>query len=247
MIRSRLLLTALLAAALSGGTAFAVCPTAGPAGGFFVIDLKSCAVGVTAGFTGVTFQPGGACAAVGRPASCPASPTTGWKQAALKIALPAGCTQANVTIEYEGTPCGFTADLGDSSTNDGFGGGAGGTTLSCAEAQVLNSPSAAGVGNPLSTLGVYSSCQGGVVDNLANASLALTNGSLKFTVKNQFVSWGEPAIVLQTPNVKRLFQLPDTLGPGADGSTLYLGLNRVISGPGGRIGYGARRAIISFQ
>ncbi len=243
MKRSRLLVPALLLAVFaSGATAFAQCPNPG---GFFVIDLKTCAVGVTTGFTGVTFQPGGGCAAVAVPASCPASP--GWKQAALKIALPAGCTQANVTIEYEGTPCGFTADLGDSSTNDGFGGGAGGSTLSCAEVQVLSNPLAAGVANPVGTLGVYSSCQGGVVDNMANASLALTNGSLKFTVKNQFLSWGEPATLLQTPNTKRLFQLPDTLGPAADGSTLYLGLNRVISGPAGRVGYGARRAIVSFQ
>ncbi len=239
MNRSRLFLSALLAFALAGGTAFAQCTA-----GFFAIDLKSCGGVATTGFSGVTLT---SCGAVGLPANCPASPTTNWKQALLRIALPTGCTQANVTIEYEGTPCGFTADLGDSSTNDGFGGGAGGTTLSCAEVQVLNSPLAAGVGNPVSTLGVYSSCQAGVVDNLANASLALTNGALKFTVKNQFLSWGEPATVLQTPNVKRLFQLPDTLGPGADGSTLYLGLNRVVSGPGGRIGYGARRAIISFQ
>lgn len=242
MNRCRLLLLALLVLASAGGTAFAQCNA-----GFFVLDLKTCSTGMTSGFSGVTFQPGGSCAPVGLPANCPASPTTGWKQAALKITLPTGCTQANVTIEYEGTPCGFTADLGDSSTNDGFGGGGGGTTLSCAEVQVLNSPLAAGVGNPVSTLGVYSSCQAGVVDNLTNASLALTNGALKLSVKNQFLSWGEPATVLQTPNVKRLFQLPDTLGPGADGSTLYLGLNRVVSGPGGRVGYGARRAIISFQ
>lgn len=235
-----LVLSALLAIVLASGTSWAQCPNPG---GFLVIDLKTCAIGQTTGFTGVTVQ--SPCVAVGTPASCPAS--SGWKQAVLKIALPAGCTQANVTIEYEGTPCGWTANLGDSSTNDGFGGGSGGTTLACAEAQVLNSPLAAGVGNPLSTLGVYSSCQGGVVDNLANSSLALANGSLKFTVKNQYVSWGEPSTILQTPNAKRLFQLPDTLGPAADGSTLYLGLNRVIFGPGARIGNGARRAIVSFQ
>lgn len=238
---SRLVVPALTAMALASGTAFAQCPNPG---GFFIIDLKTCLAATTTGFTGVSFLPGGGCVPVALPTNCPASP--GWKQAALRIRLPTGCTQANVTIEYEGTPCGWTANLGDSPTNDGFGGGAGGS-LACAEAQVLNSPLAAGVGNPLSTLGVYSSCQAGVVDNLANSSLALTNGSLKFTVKNQFVSWGEPATVLQTPNVKRLFFLPDTLGPGGDFSTLYLGLNRVIFSPGTRIGYGARRAIVSFQ
>ncbi len=240
MNRSRILVVAaVFAALLSGGAAQAQCPNPG---GFAVIDLKTCALGMTTGFSGVTLT---SCTPVGTPAKCPAS--SGWKQALLKIALPNGCTQANVTIEYEGTPCGWTADLGDSSTNDGFGGGAGGTTLSCAEAQVLSTPLATGVANPVATMGVYSSCQGGVADNLANASLALTNGALKFTVKNQFLSWGEPLTVLQTPNVKRLFQLPDTLGPNADGSTLYLGLNRVVFGPGARIGNGARRAIVSFQ
>jgi hypothetical protein len=196
-------------------------------GGQFYLDLKSC---TTATMAGVSFMPGGACAAAVVPTGCPAS--AGWKQAALKVVVPAGCTQINVTVQYEGLPCGWTVDLGDSPTDNGYGGDSGSTPHN-AELQILNE-----------NLAVYNgSGNAALVDNLAGANLALTNAALNFVVKDQFVSWGNPYTYLSTPNNKMLYSFSDPAGP----RTVYLGLNRVIQATGGRTGYGARRVLVTFQ
>lgn len=195
--------------------------------GQFYLDLKSCA---TASLTGVSFMPGGTCANAIATTACPA--VAGWKQAALKIVVPAGCTQVNAVIEYEGLPCGWTADLGDSPTDNGFGGDSGSTPHN-AEVQI--------VGEDLS---VYNgSGNAALVDNLAGADLALTDSALKLVVKDQFVSWGNPHAFLSTPNNKMLYSFSDPADPRA----VYLGLNRVILATSGRTGYGARRVLITFK
>jgi hypothetical protein len=76
--------------------------------------------------------------------------------------------------------------------------------------------------------------------------LALTNAALKFVVKNQFLSWGQPYSQLQTPATQNLFAIPDSSVPVADQRAIYLGVNRVIAHTG-RTGCGARRVLISFQ
>ena len=210
------------ALAIVPAAAHAVCP-----GGQFYVDLKT---GVTSPMAGVSFT------ALPVPvvpvtAACPLA--AGWKMAAVKIVVPAGCTQANVVVEYEGLPSAWTVDLGDSPTNDGFGGDAGSNPPYNAELQIL-----------AEDLAVYNgSANPALVDNLAIAHLALTDSALKFVVKDQFVSWGNPHTILQTPKNKILFSFTDPKDP----RTIYLGLNRVISGPGARTGCGARRTLITFQ
>ncbi len=198
-----------------------------PAGQFYV-DLKNC---TTAAMAGVTFTPGGACAPAVPTAACPA--IAGWKQAALKIVVPPGCSQANVDVEYEGLPSGWTVNLGDSPTNDGFAGDAGSTPHN-AELWVLNEDlSLANAGN-----------NPAVIDNpRVTAHLALTNSALKLVVKDQLVSWGNPYTLAQSPAVKDLYSFTDPLEP----RTIYLGLNRVITGRPDRPGCGARRVLITFQ
>jgi len=204
----------------------AACP-----GGQAYIDLQSCFFSSTLSTVTVI----GTCTAVSPPTSlCPATATP-WKQAVLKIGVPAGCTQANVVVEYEGLPCGWTVNLGDSATNNGFGGDAGTSPPFNAELQILNE-----------NLSVYNgSSNPALVDNLATAHLALTDAALKFVVKDQFVSWGNPYTFLQTPNNKILYDL--TNPSDRDPRTLYLGLNRVIASTAGRTGYGARRALVTFK
>src|SRR4051812_45913335 len=114
-MRNRALLTALtLGLCLTAGAAHAACPT-----GVYYIDLKSGLAGTIGGPTQVSLQ-----------SPLANSPTTacgaGWKEAVLKVDL-TGCTSARLVAQYEGLPHDWTLNIGDSPTNDGFGGDAGTT------------------------------------------------------------------------------------------------------------------------
>lgn len=214
----------------------AACPA-----GFAVLDLKAPATAYSTLGSYVSFLnfPGvvpGTPAPVGT--VCP-----GRMMAALKIVIPGGpnaCTQANIVVEYEGTPKGWSVNLGDSPTNDGFAGD-GGTTNHEAELWILDENLSLAPADTLSTFGL------GIDNPLVMQHFALTDGSLKFVVKNQFVSWGNPYGLVQEPATQNLFAIPDTTVPAADQRAIYLGLNRVITGLPGRIGCGARRVLITFQ
>ena len=162
----------------------------------------------------------------------PFSPTTlGFKSTMVTINWGA-CTKANIVVEYEGLPSGWTVNLGDSPTNDGYGGDAGSTPAGKnAELWIQNQS-------------LYVTTAGtspAALDNpLARQDVSLTDSAIKFVVKDQFVSWGGPYSFLQTPNTKRLFATP------ANGSRIYLGLNQVISNLS-RTGSGAARAFITLQ
>lgn len=221
-----LLLSTLVLAAAPAAVQ-AQCPT-----GVLSLDLKT-GISVPSLPTGNIGFANGTVSAVPATAACPAS--AGWKMAALKIVIPTGCTQANVVVEYEGLPSAWTVNLGDSPTNDGYAGDAG-TTTNDAEVWVLNED-------------IALANSGAAPDNpLVFQNLALTDGALKFVVKNQYVSWGQPFSRTTAPASKNLFAIPDTdpSVPAADKRAIYLGLNRVISGTH-RTGCGARRAFISFK
>ncbi len=219
----------------------AACPA-----GFAFLDLKTGAAYTTLG-SNVSFlnfpvleYPG---VVPGIPAPVPAAGCSGWKMAALKIVIPGApnaCTQANIVVEYEGTPKLWSTNLGDSPTNDGFAGD-GGTTNHEAEIWVLDENLSLAPADTLSTFGL------GLDNPLVMQHLSLTDSSLKFVVKNQFVSWGQPYSLVQEPATKNLFAIPDTSVPAADQRAIYLGLNRVITGRSDRTGCGARRVMITFQ
>ena len=162
-----------------------------------------------------------------------------WKAAVVQVNVPPECSGVTVWVEYAGTPIGWSVDIGDSDTNNGFGGDAGSLPLGQnAEVQILNE-----------TLGVYTAADNpGGVDTIASQHLALRDGALKFVVKDQFVSWGNPYSALSTPQLDQLFFLPTG---GTGNRTLYVGLNRVISPVNGqnlsRNGCGARHAILFVQ
>jgi hypothetical protein len=214
----------------------AACPA-----GFAFLDLKTGTAYSTLGsyvsyhtFSGVV---------PGAPAPVPAAGCSGWKMAALRIAIPGApnaCTQANIVVEYEGTPKLWSTDLGDSPTNDGYAGDAG-TTNHAAELWVLDENLSLAPANLLAPFGL-------TIDNpLVVQHLSLTDSSLKFVVKDQSVSWGQPFSLVQEPATKNLFAIPDTSVPAADQRAIYLGLNRVITGRSDRTGCGARRVMITFQ
>ncbi|HEX6899105.1 MAG TPA: hypothetical protein VF789_05300 [Thermoanaerobaculia bacterium] len=201
--------------------------------GVFFIDLKSCLNATTNNLTGVTVLSCAPLAANPAIAACPAS--ANWKQAVLKVNIPTNCTQAIVQVEYEGLPASWTFNLGDSPTNDGFAGDAG-SPDSEAELQIFNE-----------SLDVYTAALGpGVADQIAHQDLSVTDSALKFVVKNNYVSWGQPFSFVQTQNLKKLFLIPDAGAAAADRRVVYVGLNRVIAHTS-RQGCGARRALVSFK
>ena len=225
-MRTRILLSTLaLSFTLMAPRAQAQCPA-----GQFYMDLKTCTTGTMAGVTVIK-----ACVPATVSAACPAA--ANWKQTALKIAIPATCTQANVVVEWEGLPSAWTVNLGDSPTNDGHAGDAG-TTDHDAELWILDERLA--VANAFTPTGP--------IDNpLVHLDLSLTDSAMKFVVKNQFVSWGQPYGFLQMPSSKNLFAIPDTSVPAADQRAVYLGLNRVIADNPSRKGCGARRVLVTFK
>lgn len=215
----RTVISLALGLCVTAGTAHAVCPAAP-----FFIDLRTGLVGTLGG-------PNGQVTLVGAIGNSPAGPCSGWKEAVLKINL-TGCTQANLVAEYEGLPRAWTLNVGDSPTNDGHAGDAG-TTANDAEMWILDE-----------TMAVANN--GSNPDNpLFRQDLSLTNSSMKFVVKNQFLSWGQPYGVLQAPASRQLFALPDTSN-AAEGSNIYVGLNRVIAN-NSRRGCGLRRLLVTLQ
>lgn len=160
-----------------------------------------------------------------------------WKAAVVQVNVPPECSGVTVLVEYAGVPEGFSVNIGDSETNDGFAGDAGSLPIGQnAEVQVLQE-----------NLSVYSAASAPPVDTLAVQHLALQDGSLKFVVKDQSLSWGQPYSVLSTPSLQKLFFLPASGG----NRTVYVGLNRVVSPVNGqntyRNGCGARHALMFIQ
>jgi hypothetical protein len=122
------------------------------------------------------------------------------------------------TVEYEGTPWNWGADIGDAVSDDGYGGGQLWDPERAAEVQVQNQQ-----------LTVYNDPQiPGQVDSMLNQQLSLTNGTLKFGIANQTLAVGQPRTILATPVTKTLFQIPDPPA-GADQWKIYAGFNRVVN------------------
>jgi len=159
-----------------------------------------------------------------------------WYRAVVKVDIPPQCSRAVVWLDYDGAPAGWTLDIGDSETNDGYGGDAG--TLPAgqnAEVQVLNQ-----------ALTVYSAADNpGDVDELVHQQLGLEEGALRFTIADQALTWGQPFHRMATPDLGRLFFLPDDpVEPG--NRTVYVGINRVV-GNASRTGCGVSKAMVMFE
>lgn len=164
--------------------------------------------------------------------------TNDWLAAVIQVDVPLGCSGIKVVVDYDGVPEGWTLNVGDSETNNGFAGDSGSLPMGQnAEVQILDS-----------TLTVYHAGDAPPIDQLAEAQLALEDSSFKVLVEDQFLSWGNPYANLDAHQALRnLFFLPDPVGSG-ENRTLYVGLNRVIlpatGQNGSRNGCGARHAII---
>lgn len=160
-----------------------------------------------------------------------------WWSALIRVDVPPECTRFIVWVDYFGDPEGWTVNIGDSETNNGFGGDGGTAPMGQnAEVEVLDE-----------VLRVFSAADNpNDVDALATMHLALRDGALRFKVENQRLTWGQPFSALETPDLERLFFMPDNPVP-PNNRTFYVGLNRVILGPGNRIGCGVSKALVMFE
>lgn len=163
-----------------------------------------------------------------------------WKAALVQVDVPPECSGLRVWLDYVGEPQGFTLNLGDSETNDGFAGDAPGTLPAGqnAEAEIFEDQ-----------LRVWHNGFQPPVDQLLAQNLELRDGGFKLVAKDQFLSWGQPYGDLKTPSLGKLFFLQ----PGNDNRTLYVGINRVIRSDSpndqnlSRNGCGVRHAMIFVQ
>ena len=173
-------------------------------------------------------------------ANCPSAGP--WWEAHFKINLsttpPTPPKTAYIVAEYQDTPSLWTVDIGDSPTDNGFGGGS--DSRKAAEVQVVDQ-----------LLSVFDDNTGvpGQVDNMLTRQESLNNGSLKFTVTDQTLTIGPPWTRLWTPVTKLLYTLPDpaedpALCPGK--SCIYAAFNHVIDTSTTRTGCGVRSVTISI-
>lgn len=209
----------ILVLSAGAGAVHAQCP-----GGTYVLDLEH-------GTTMPASPPGSMTLLSLAPSQNPSC--SGWYAALVRLNLQ-GCDEAIVVVEWD-KPIAWTVHIADSPTNDGYGSDAG-TTTNNAELWINQK-----------ILWVATSRTDGKGDNeLAQENLELTDGAMKFEVSNQRIAWGPPYNVLETPHLKKLFALPDTVN-AAEGYYVYLGINRVVADFPTRQGCGALRAMITVE
>ncbi|MEG3970225.1 DUF4347 domain-containing protein [Microcoleus sp. T2B6] len=160
-----------------------------------------------------------------------------WLEAVAKINFDGKIKKAKFIVEYDKTPSGWTVNLGDSASNDGYGGDAS-TNSRDAEMQIVNGGMAV-FGND------YNTPAGGELTP-GNVPNFVSNGSrVELEVSNEQLAWDNKSGLKNSLNSPYLYALngqPDATGPV--NSEIYAGFNRVISGPGDRIGSGASKVTI---
>ncbi len=173
-----------------------------------------------------------------RPPAINDSDRDSWMETVVQVSLNDECSEVCVLLDYGPAPTGFTLNIGDSITNDGYGGN-NGTGENEAELQINND-----------RLTLYSRSYGsGQTDRVADADLQLEAGGYKVCVSDQYASFGQPHSTASTPFGQAIYALPDPFDGNMD---VFIGLNRVVhnlSGAtsAGRPDTGLQRAYIRVQ
>ncbi|MEP6524884.1 DUF4347 domain-containing protein, partial [Microcoleus vaginatus DQ-U2] len=160
-----------------------------------------------------------------------------WLEAVAKINFDGNIKKAKFIVEYDKAPSGWTVNLGDSGSNDGYGGD-GSTQSRDAEMQIVNGNMSV-FGNDYNTPPSGELTQGNVSNFVSNAS------SVELEVSNEQLGWDNKSGLknsLTSPYLYALNGQPDDGGPV--NSEIYAGFNRVISGYSDRIGSGASKVTI---
>jgi len=152
---------------------------------------------------------------------------------------PAGSTKyKKVTYEFtfDSNPTGWLVNIGDSSTNNGYGGDSS-TQSNDSELQIVNG-----------TLSIYLSDVGGGTLLVSEPNAAPANGRIKLEISNNKVYYYNYTTgVSRTWTSSYIFALngqSDSEGPV--NYTLYAGINRVV-GSTSRVGSGVATATITFS
>ncbi|MFM6495784.1 MAG: SdrD B-like domain-containing protein, partial [Dolichospermum sp.] len=157
----------------------------------------------------------------------------GYLETVVKVNYQAQLDQVKFIVNYDKSPTGWTLNIGDSATNDGYKGDAS-TQSNDAELQILNQ-----------NLTVYGNDYTPTTLNpLANITNFANNvNSVELVISNGQVVWNSPNAVgsLNTPYLYALNGQPDAEGPV--NYDVYASLNRVINGTY-RIGSGASKVTI---
>jgi hypothetical protein len=130
-----------------------------------------------------------------------------------------GYTKVIFDVTYSTQPIGWTVNIGDSPSNNGFGGDAG-DTWNSAEMQILNS-----------RMSIYSLNLGPAnAPNLLNVDNLVNQGdTISLEVSNHRLAWSSPNTTdkLESPQLYVLDGTPDTLRNQVD-YDIYAAFNRVI-------------------
>lgn len=187
---------------------------------------------------------------------CPISYTAGLpgtKQGLFNINMAAGYTKLTMSVMFK-DPNGWVLNVGDSSTNNGYGGDRA-TFYNDAEMQIVNT-NMSGYFNQFNFLDPYTnSCTPSCnpyplpypYPSFSMNRVLLPTGTTiaKFVIKDQFFNANFSAtnvpFTLQNPYFLRLIGKDLEQPSGLNDKIWYAGVNRVIYGPGARIGKGALR------
>ncbi|MCZ8047803.1 MULTISPECIES: Calx-beta domain-containing protein [unclassified Microcystis] len=157
----------------------------------------------------------------------------GYLETVVKVNYQAQLDQVKFIVNYDKSPTGWTLNIGDSATNDGYKGDAS-TQSNDAELQILNKD-----------LTIYGNDYTPTTLNpLANITNFANNvNSVELVISNGQVVWNSPNAIgsLNTPYLYALNGQPDAEGPV--NYDVYASLNRVINGTY-RIGSGASKVTI---
>jgi hypothetical protein len=169
----------------------------------------------------------------------------GWFETVLKITLNGSpYNQAMFQVQYAAAPTGMTVNIGDSSTNNGFGGDFG-TQSNDAEINIGDIPG----GTRTRDLFIFGKDGTPVNPNpLAQIPNFVDNGVVaNLTVRNDFFAWNNnqgSSGNLTSPYRYALNGQPDTEGPV--NYDIYAAFNRDIAGSG-RFGTGVGQVIITLS
>ena len=174
----------------------------------------------------------------------------GWYETVLRInlndlSIPNPFIQAQFQVEYAAVPTGMSVNIGDSRTNNGFGGDAA-TQSNDAEINIGRSPSGGNV-NDLYIFGKDGTpTPGGLLSQIPNFvgnGVAVAN----LTVRNNFFAWTNnqgSAGSLSSPYLFALAGQPDSEGPV--NYDIFAAFNRDIEGSG-RFGTGVERVTVTLS
>ncbi|WP_417908981.1 hypothetical protein [Candidatus Electronema sp. PJ] len=165
-------------------------------------------------------------------------PGTG--KALVKVTLdgaanPSLYKEASFQVRYTQPSTGWTVNIGDSSTNDGYKGDSG-TQSNDAEMQIVNSSMAA-----------YANDDNPAGNPLLNYTLTGGSSDITLRVKDKFLGWSHPSRVGEL-NSQYLYALNDQNdATGPRNNDIYAAFNRTIRSRSDRTGTGVGSVVIELK